>query len=63
MTQEPVGTYLAKKTKKGATVGAVLGAKMSPRQASAVKEDRRKSSWATAEAMRGMGTRGVARGG
>jgi hypothetical protein len=57
MVQEPVRTYLANKTKKGATVGAILGTKMSPRQASAVKEDCRKSSWATAEAMRSMGTR------
>jgi hypothetical protein len=39
-------------------VGAILGTKMSPRQARAVKEDHRKSGWATTEAMRGMGTRG-----
>jgi hypothetical protein len=39
-------------------VGAILGAKMSPHKASAVKEDHRKSSWATTDAIHGMGTRG-----
>jgi hypothetical protein len=38
MEQEPVGTYLVKKTRKGKLIGAMIGTKMSPRQASVVKE-------------------------
>jgi hypothetical protein len=54
MEQEHVGTYLVKKTHKGKLIGAMAGTKMSLLQASAVKKDRRKSSWVTTEALRGM---------
>jgi hypothetical protein len=37
VTQERVRTYLANNTRKGKLVGAILGTKMSPHQASAVK--------------------------
>jgi hypothetical protein len=56
MEKEPVGTYLANKTRKGKLIGAMPDTKISPSQSSAVREDQCKSSWATAEALRGMVT-------